>query len=577
MAVAQIRIDQPTNPQPIGIAGRARTDIILNQLVQLRNTDNTGVQSYRWTILDQPDINNPVQLSNPIAAAPTFTPTVEGSYTIRLEINDGLSSGEIAETLVAILDSDGLRIPAAGESTEDNSLDSTGVENPRGWQPAIREYLEFLKANIGGGGPAPDLDAVLTAGNTTGSNPIQVSSGSSIIGLGTLLLTTLGAGTSMAFGSGDDLDFQAGGEAFLTATLGADFQAESWILRSTSGDIELVSGGNVEISPAPIVGAINLNGTVNFSSDAIVGGVSSAGVSLDAPAFVAPELGSAPRPDVAGFGQFWVQSGGLPFFRDALGNDIALGAGSLARSFALKPPSSPSPFDNEFDATIADFAVVDPSATALVQRDANKNQASIVLPGPAAGVQTCLLARDAATGPGIPAQPYTIWARVSLYGPRLNFYGAGVFVGEPLADLSTTGSFRACLLFSQTGGGSALKVADLSFGAWNGPIAGGFTTVNVEKPSMYVGIHVDAAGDVWPVFSSDGEGVQTVTNARFSPGFPIDTYGLALYTDANGAAIGPNQSITANFDFLRVANVPIDFGPAQLFENLRVPSGEILV
>lgn len=148
MAAALIRIDQASHPTtPTGLAGRSRDDIVLNSLVTLNNQDNTGVRSWRWEIIDQPNVTTPIALSDPTSPVPTFTPVDEGSYLIQLTVNEG-RRGEVQRLIVAIRDAAGNRVPAAGEQAEANWDDASGNPNPRGWQPEMRRIIEAA----GGGG-----------------------------------------------------------------------------------------------------------------------------------------------------------------------------------------------------------------------------------------------------------------------------------------------------------------------------------------------------------------------------------------------------------------------------------------
>lgn len=153
MASAQIRIDQAANPVPTGVAGRSRDDIVTGSAVVLQNTDNTGVTAWRWRIVSRPPSSAAV-LSNPNAAAPSFTPDVEGSYLVELLVNEGRTAGERHRLIVAIRqDVNGTmcRIPAKGETTEANWLIG-GVENEDGYYPDMVQLLEALAGGSGGGG-----------------------------------------------------------------------------------------------------------------------------------------------------------------------------------------------------------------------------------------------------------------------------------------------------------------------------------------------------------------------------------------------------------------------------------------
>jgi len=143
MATASIRIDQSTHTTtPIGVVGRARDDLEIAEQVTLRNGDDSGVYSWRWVLLARPT-GSTAALSNPIAATATFTPDIVGTYRVRLTVNEGLL-GEVDTTVAVVRDPDGLRIPAAGETTEANWLIG-GSPNERGWHPDMEAYLAFLK------------------------------------------------------------------------------------------------------------------------------------------------------------------------------------------------------------------------------------------------------------------------------------------------------------------------------------------------------------------------------------------------------------------------------------------------
>ena len=129
--------------------------------VQLRNADDTGIRSWRWEILDQPSVVAPVQLSNPVAPNPVFTPDQPGTYLLQLTVNEG-RKGEVQRILVAIRDAGGRRIPAAGENREANWLDATGEPNPRGWQPDIRGLLSQTSGTLGTDDMVPNSTTAAT-------------------------------------------------------------------------------------------------------------------------------------------------------------------------------------------------------------------------------------------------------------------------------------------------------------------------------------------------------------------------------------------------------------------------------
>lgn len=105
----------------------------LNTLVQLDNQNAGGETTYTWSILDQPpgtlDALSSVSVQNP-----TFTPKKEGSYLIRLVVNQGQVTEQEDRVVCAVKQLKTLeRIPAAGETTEVDSSD--------GWATSYNGYL----------------------------------------------------------------------------------------------------------------------------------------------------------------------------------------------------------------------------------------------------------------------------------------------------------------------------------------------------------------------------------------------------------------------------------------------------
>jgi hypothetical protein len=113
--------------------------------VQLSNDNGGGEVSYAWTILDQPPGTADV-LSNPAIQNPTFTPTKEGSYLVRLVVDATLGSEAQQTAIVAVADArTGERVPAAAETLEASST--------RGWAAAqnsatIRSLRTVADSNV---------------------------------------------------------------------------------------------------------------------------------------------------------------------------------------------------------------------------------------------------------------------------------------------------------------------------------------------------------------------------------------------------------------------------------------------
>lgn len=138
MAAAQIRIDQASNPSPIGVTGHARDDIEKGSAVTLRNGDPAGVKSSRWSLLSRP-YGSMAAITNPTSAVATLVPDVHGPYRIRLEINAG-GPGEYDIRTVHVRDAAGMCLPAPSErAPEDNYRISPGVYNLDGHARELNE------------------------------------------------------------------------------------------------------------------------------------------------------------------------------------------------------------------------------------------------------------------------------------------------------------------------------------------------------------------------------------------------------------------------------------------------------
>lgn len=105
----------------------------LNSLVQLDNQNIGGELSYKWEILDQPP-GTADTLSSAVIQNPTFTPRKEGTYLVKLTVNEGLVTEQQQTVVAACTQLKTLeRIPAAGEVLEADVAD--------GWATAMNSLL----------------------------------------------------------------------------------------------------------------------------------------------------------------------------------------------------------------------------------------------------------------------------------------------------------------------------------------------------------------------------------------------------------------------------------------------------
>ncbi len=132
MATALIKID--------AVVG-SDTDLELGNQITFSNDNDTGVSSWQWTLEDQPAASS-ATLDTPTASTTTFTPDVEGTYLVSLNVNTGEDTDQIdaaVRTLRARI-----RVPAAGERTEEDAT--------RGWAVSRNRDLFRLNRLLQAGG-----------------------------------------------------------------------------------------------------------------------------------------------------------------------------------------------------------------------------------------------------------------------------------------------------------------------------------------------------------------------------------------------------------------------------------------
>lgn len=110
------------------------TTVTIGTTVQLANNDEGGESTYAWSIVDQPE-GTADNLSSASIENPTFVPTKEGSYQVRLIVNASLPTQDLQTAIVAVLDArTAQRYPAATESDE--------ASTARGWSQALNRLLK---------------------------------------------------------------------------------------------------------------------------------------------------------------------------------------------------------------------------------------------------------------------------------------------------------------------------------------------------------------------------------------------------------------------------------------------------
>lgn len=193
MAAAAIVIDQAG--KPAGVAGESRQDLDLLTAVTLSNADDTGVRVWRWSLVSKPP-SSTAALSVTTGPVSSFTPDIEGSYLLELQVNGGLA-GERQRLIAAVLDGNGFRFPAFGEGTEFNAdgnadgygpaLDGIlrGVATTRtiaDWKESCRlATAAALPANSTSGGPGPGKRLIGNANGALTVDGVAVAVGNRIL------------------------------------------------------------------------------------------------------------------------------------------------------------------------------------------------------------------------------------------------------------------------------------------------------------------------------------------------------------------------------------------------------------
>ena len=119
----------------------SNTNLPINTLVQCSNQNIGGELTYLWAILDQPPGATDA-LSSLVIQNPTLTPKKEGTYLLKLTVNQGLPSEQQNRVVVGIQQlKTGERIPAAGETTEGDLIE--------GWTAPSNSILRRFDTMLG--------------------------------------------------------------------------------------------------------------------------------------------------------------------------------------------------------------------------------------------------------------------------------------------------------------------------------------------------------------------------------------------------------------------------------------------
>lgn len=236
MATPTIKIDQAT--QPAGTAGQSRDNLVLGQVVTLTDPANPGGTVWAWTMLSRP-IGSSATLAGANTATATFTPDVEGTYLIRLNVDGFKSWTELVDNNLvlfhtsstqggcAVKYADGTRKAAPGETTEfppgsptaggwhtalDDFITRTVSRVHLGIYSALRGSIPFVNASANLAALAPGTAGYLLQTNGAGADPTWVAppsayptiqdEGTPVAGNPHSTLNFVGAGVAVTNGGG---------------------------------------------------------------------------------------------------------------------------------------------------------------------------------------------------------------------------------------------------------------------------------------------------------------------------------------------------------------------------------------
>ena len=125
-----------------GTGGVSNDSITLGSTVSLYSVD--AATTYQWAIVSQPA--GPTDaLVTPTQRAASFTASKEGSYLLRLVVDDGLPTEDSQQLIAAVRELEtGDRVPAVGETTENSAND--GWANPV--DAILRRVTQFTEAGV---------------------------------------------------------------------------------------------------------------------------------------------------------------------------------------------------------------------------------------------------------------------------------------------------------------------------------------------------------------------------------------------------------------------------------------------
>lgn len=236
----------------------------------LTNNNNTGATTWAWSFLDIPE-GSTATLSTPTASTSGFTPDVEGTYLVELQVNGGGGPNTDAQYGAVLTLETGLRIPAAGETTEENLT--------RGWAQSLnRTQLSLETQQLSGNKLVGIADSALTAGHV-----------GYLTGVGTLpngnTYPTVSPASASAHDSAQNLVYiltsaSGAGKPVLLLSLGAVVSTLNTSAATKGDPVYLSNSGTLSLSAGTIAAIVGTVVTLSSSGVVFVHTAASAGSSV---------------------------------------------------------------------------------------------------------------------------------------------------------------------------------------------------------------------------------------------------------------------------------------------------------
>jgi hypothetical protein len=243
----------PTNQPPLADAGPDRT-VEENMLVTLDGRGSSDPDcgphsslSYTWKQMS----GESVDLSNPLSAQPTFTPSVSGAYTFRLTVCDG-----------AVSSADNVTITASNSPITYLKLPGRlQAEDYIGNEFGVSGYFDVTKGNLGGQYRNDDVDILACMDSGGGYTVGLIDAGEWLsyrVRIPQTGYYTFTARVASAKAGVKNLTVSVDGADAAVFTFVTDAGWQSWVDVSTAHNVVLTAGNHI-LRMRTASGGFNLN------------------------------------------------------------------------------------------------------------------------------------------------------------------------------------------------------------------------------------------------------------------------------------------------------------------------------